>query len=151
MIRVAKPDDRDAFATLWSAYLKDNRSQGWNILASAKNQELGTRLFFSYTQGFQPGVCLLWEDTGFTLWGLPMGGYLYEIARMPVAMGWGTYVAPGGRQLGIGTRLTEEAMVHLRKLGFKSVTTSVKSGGGAAKIVRDMGFSFDEEVVNRRL
>jgi GNAT superfamily N-acetyltransferase len=151
MIRLAKPDDRDLFKGLWSAYQKDNRSQGWNVLASAKNRELGMRLFFSYTQGLQPGLCLLWEDTGFTMWGEPPGGYLQEIARMPAAMGWGTYVAPESRQLGVGTRLTEEAMPRLRKLGFKSVTTFVRPGGGAAKIVRDLGFSFDEQAVNRSL
>jgi hypothetical protein len=131
VIRHARKSDRDAFLGLWAAMLVENHGIGGEILPTQRNIDYFGRVFDDYQAERFQGVCVVaeGEDTslyGCLLWG-DSGPSSLETRFGRIAMGWGTYVRPECRLLGISTELRGPgslARVALREMGFDSVLGS---------------------------
>lgn len=120
---------------MWNEFLVDREKNGGDFVANGKALRYFETIFNLYVTGERKGVCLIAGSEssiqryygqgrmGVTLWGEGPADYI-DFVRGPVAFGWGVYVRPEFRRIGLSLSMRELASEELRKLGFRRVTGS---------------------------
>lgn len=133
-IRRGTEGDTPVVAVVWAELLTENPNAGWTGGRPLEESVQFFRdLWTGYARGVERGVALValgeGRPVGFLLWGaVPGGGNLDP----ETAMGWGTWVDPEVRGLGVSRALRARAGALLRDLGFARVLGSADPAKGAA-------------------
>jgi len=137
-IRMASAKDAATWRSLWRGLALDQQRRGSDFVYSEKTLAFFEALFWSYVREERPGIVLLagW-DWGVLMWGAPLWEPPLDLRDGPVAQGWGTYVTPSLRRMGISKRLRIEAAAHLKEMGFARVTGSGVLPPGLAKRIQE--------------
>jgi GNAT superfamily N-acetyltransferase len=126
-IRSAEHHELEDALLLWLAMLGENHEIGGEILPSKQNIDVYRGIMSAYLTGAAQGVVLVAERegdlVGVLVWG-EGGANPFETRWGRCAMGWGVYVRPGARGLGLSTALRTEGRRMLRDMGFDSVLGS---------------------------
>jgi GNAT superfamily N-acetyltransferase len=130
VIRAATADDRGQFIALWAEHLKEGEQAGDFRRASARTMTFYLALFDCYVSGALEGIVLLHERGGVLLWG-EQPASAFDTPGDKIAVGYGTYVVPEARGVGVGSELHEAAWAWVRAHGFTHWLGGYRTGNAA--------------------
>ncbi len=138
-ISIASADDLYAFRHMVRDYLVELRLHGSEIQPTDRSVDFYCGLFNAFIVDCSMDGAVVISDLGFSMAGDATSGLDTDFGK--TAIGWGTYVAPGGRGRGHAGGLRKALRVELRRLGFQTVTGGIHPGNTPAiKSLRQTGW-----------
>ena len=124
-IRRASQKDIPTWRSLWRGFLFDHSRRDGEFAVSEKTLAFFEGLAWAYVRRERPGIVMMagW-DWGTLMWGAPMAELPFDVSDGVAAHGWGTYVLPSLRRMGISQRLRDHASRELLDQGFDRVVGS---------------------------
>lgn len=141
VVRLAEMSDRGRLQGLMREFLVENAQNGSDILPTERSLAFLDEMVFAYIDTRLLGaVTVATVDdvlVGFVLAGeTPSRGLPYDSALGKVAFGWGSWVHPAARRMGLARRMRELAVEELKRYRFETLTGGVHVGnpGAAAEL-----------------